>query len=229
MIIIDLATPCTQKSQRIVEIIEKFLNLNIPEIVQNVMTNYMKIIVDGQDFMAQLEISEYAIAGKDAGDIIVLTFLFNPTTTVKFSPENATQVIYGLLDGMGIKLTANITKCINGSTDLMNDIADIINMTMHLHIRNITEILAIVKKLMKTAEDVLVDIKPCMESSKDLDIIIQKFKNQTWDKTIKQFTKYSIFIAMDLVAIIKDIQESKYFDLGNKFGDMLNYIVLKDS
>ena len=169
------------------------------------------------------------ILGMSIGDIIYEIFILNQNVTLLegITPDDVEQFVLGFLKGMKVNVTSNITQCLKDSTDVADEVIDIINKVIHLDPANYTQILAIINDLVQVATDILNAIKPCTSSSQDLEWLIKKIIETPYQVVLEHLAKYSLYIVADLGAAAKDALRKMYYLCGTDLGDIIYLLFLK--
>ena len=147
--------------------------------------------------------------------------------SIGFNPDDMEQIILGILNGMTVNITGNISNCLNESTKAFDNLIDIIERIIHLEFKNYTQILELLQDMKNIIVDVLHSIKPCTKSREDLEWVIKKIEETSFKTLIERLAKYSVYITADLVAAGKDFLLKKYFQCGRDLGQIMFYLYIK--
>ena len=97
-------------------------------------------------------------------------------TPIQFGPQDAYNLVKGLLTGLQFTDVDSLMKCFNNIPDIYNDILTIINLLQNIDFKHLENLIEALAKIFALAEEIVKAVKPCanVKDSERIQEIIER-------------------------------------------------------
>lgn len=149
----------------------------------------------------------------------------------KFGPEDAYNLINGLLRGLVFQDVDALMKCFNNVPDMYSDLLQIISLLKHIDYKHLKELIEALTKIFDLVIKVVEGILPCadVKDSERIQEIIDKIQNANIAQIALNILFHGGQILTDISNLPKDFNSSNFYQFGFDIGDLVTQILLTGS
>lgn len=170
--------------------------------------------------------------------LLSLILLFSPITLEKqlrytltndkFGPDDAYNLVDGVLKGLAFNDVDALMKCFNNIPDIYNDVLTIIYLLQNIDIKHFKELMEAIIKIFDLVDEILHAITPCasVQDSERIKEIINDIMNANIQHIALNLLLHGGKIAMDIMALPTDFNSGDFYSFGFDIGDLVTQILL---
>jgi hypothetical protein len=219
--------PCMAGFEQLKKLVEAITHIDIVKLVFKILANPGPYIQDVTDAIDAFQKNDGHRAGKDIGDILYRLFL--QSFRDKITLEEFVKIMEGFLKGINqAENFKDFEACLKKVPHIVETIIGTIEIIKNLDWTKLDELVKLVFTLIGDYNDILDAIKDCSSAPEEIKKIIEKIKTLTMDVLQKRILENAFYLILAIGGAVDDIKQAHYEDFGNRVGDILFVLVLKE-
>ena len=149
-------------------------------------------------------------------------------TPIQFGPQDAYNLVKGLLTGLQFTDVDSLMKCFNNIPDIYNDILTIINLLQNIDFKHLENLIEALAKIFALAEEIVKAVKPCanVKDSERIQEIIERIENANLRQIALNILFHGVQILQDITNLPKDFNSGNFYQFGFDIGDLITQTLL---
>lgn len=217
-------TPCLSGFEQLKKLLKAIAHADVLKIITKIMSNPTPYIFSIMDCVNSIKNGNYTQAGKAFGNVLYMLFLED---SLKMNFNDVVRLIEGFLTGINQKHNFNnIEECLKLIPEIIEIVTKIIEEFRDMDWKDIEKIISVFLKIADSFKEIILAIKPCSQTPKEFEDIINKIINVDVSKLLDKVMKNMFQLVSYITNLIKHIQEAKFYEVGLEAGSIVYLVFL---